>query len=194
MTTEDIESLVVELTQILRTRFFGKYRGSVEEVGEGGELGYLRVKVPEVYGENNISPWARPVVPLAGSGYGCLVLPKKDDGVWIEFEAGDISRPIWTGFWWGEEDELPDPSGVDTRVIITPKGHKFILDDEGDEIRVVHSGDSEIKISGDEILLSHSGGSEIKMTGSEILLKVGGSQISITSGSVDINKGALVVK
>ncbi|MFW9918577.1 MAG: phage baseplate assembly protein V [Candidatus Thorarchaeota archaeon] len=193
MTTEDFESLVIELSQILRTRFFGKYRGTVDEIGTGDKLGYIRAIVPEVYGETNPSPWAKPVVPMAGSGYGWLVLPKRGDGVWMEFETGDISRPIWTGFWWDDKDELPNPSGVDTRVAITPRGHKFILDDEKDEIRLVHSNSSEFKISGTEIQLSHSGGSEIKMTSTEILLKIGACQISITPAAVNINMGSMVV-
>ena len=26
------------------------------------------------------------------------LLPRKGDGVWFEFEGGDVNLPIWTGF------------------------------------------------------------------------------------------------
>ena len=36
-------------------------------------------------------------------------MPEVQVGVWIEFEAGDASRPIWTGCWWAS-GEMPDPA------------------------------------------------------------------------------------
>lgn len=28
-----------------------------------------------------------------------LVIPKVNSGVWIEFESGDLNKPIWVGMW-----------------------------------------------------------------------------------------------
>jgi len=51
----------------------------------------IRVQVPDVFGKMGAS-WAVPCVP---PGYKST--PEVGDGVWIEFEAGDPSRPIWIG-------------------------------------------------------------------------------------------------
>ena len=36
-------------------------------------------------------------VPYAGPKVGFVMLPEVGSGVWIEFEGGDVSYPIWTG-------------------------------------------------------------------------------------------------
>jgi uncharacterized protein involved in type VI secretion and phage assembly len=175
MVNADIETLLVELAEFKRDRYFGKYRGIVEEVGEDENLGKITAKVPAVYGEEN-SPWAYPCVPFAGKNHGFVVLPEKGDGVWIEFEAGNPSRPIWTGCWWAD-GEIPKPSGKDTRVFATSGGHKVILDDADKKLQILHSG-----------------GAEITMTNDDITLKIGSTQIVLSSSGVNINNGAFEVK
>jgi uncharacterized protein involved in type VI secretion and phage assembly len=173
----DMERILIEAAEYMRSRYFGKYRGLVAEVGEGDDLGRIRARVPEVYGEGEteLSPWALPCVPFAGPDHGFVLLPEEDDGVWIEFEAGDISRPIWTGCWWGDDD-LPDPAAPLVRTLVTTAGHKLVLDDEDNQVRLLHAD-----------------GAELTMTDSEIKLKIGGKQILISSSGVNINNGAFEV-
>lgn len=173
--TERSDELSVRLAEYLDSHRFGKYRGLVAEVGSGDKLGLIRAQVPEVFGEERISPWARPAVPFAGAKHGFLALPETNDGVWIEFEAGDISKPIWSGFWWGN-GEIPEPGGEKTRVFATSKGHKLVLDDDAGEVR-----------------LEHGEGPSITLTDSAITLQVGAKKIVINKSSVEINDGALEV-
>ncbi len=175
MIDEDMESLVVEAAEFIRDHYFGKYRGKVQDVNDPENLGRIVAQVPEVYGELN-SPWAMPSVPFAGKNHGLVVLPEVDDGVWIEFEAGDISRPIWSGCWWAS-DEMPSSSGVQTRVLVTSGGHKLVLDDEKGKLQLLHSG-----------------GAEFTMTGDDITIKIGSSQITLSPSGVNINNGALEVR
>jgi hypothetical protein len=54
--------------------------------------------------------------------------------VWIEFEAGDVERPIWSGAWWGD-DQLPkNESGADTKPPLkiwrSEKGMLVAMDDD----------------------------------------------------------------
>jgi hypothetical protein len=90
MYTHDHERLLVDVAEQTRSRYFGKYRGLVQDVEDPETLGRLRAQVPEVYGDAD-SPWAFPVVPFAGPNHGLVLLPEVGDGVWIEFEAGDRS-------------------------------------------------------------------------------------------------------
>ena len=76
--------------------FYGKYRGIVTDNGDPSDLGRLKARVPELLGREETG-WALPCAPYAGDGSGLYALPEPGTGVWIEFEAGDLSRPIWSG-------------------------------------------------------------------------------------------------
>lgn len=169
MADSDLEKLVIELYQFMRGRYFGKFRGIVQESDKNGRI---KAFVPEVYG-NEVSPWAMPSVPYAGNKHGIIAIPKKDDGIWIEFEAGDKSRPIWSGCWWADSEK---PEGKETMTLLTPGGHKIVLDDENNEIKIIHSS-----------------GPEIAMTNSDITLKISSKKIVISASGIDINDGTFKV-
>lgn len=187
----DLENLLVETVETMRSRFYGKYRGLVTDVEDPLKMGRVMARVPEVF-EDVQTPWAVPCVPFAGSRHGFVVLPEVGDGVWIEFEAGDISRPIWTGCWWGE-GELPDPGGTQTRVLVTTLGHKLILDDLKKEIRLLHYADGEMVMKDDDITLT-IGDSETKMTRDEITVKVKQSVITVNANEIILESGAGKIK
>jgi hypothetical protein len=169
-----IEELLVETSERQRGRFYGKYRGTVKEVLEGDDLGKIVVSVPEVYEDEN-SPAATPCVPFAGPGHGLLVLPEVDDGVWVEFEQGNPSYPIWTGAWWASGD-IPDPKGPKVRALVTTGNLKLVLDDDGKKLQLLHP-------SGGEITMSDSG----------IVIKFNSTQIELSSQGVSVNNGAFQV-
>ena len=174
MMDKEMEKLIVELTEFQQSHFFGKYKGIVEVVDDDEKLGRIKAKVPEVYGDT-ISPWAFPSVPFAGKNHGLVVLPEKGDGVWIEFEAGDVSRPIWVGAWWAK-GEMPEPGGPKTRVLMTSKGHKLILDDDKNEIKILHSEGSEILMTDSDIKVTDKNGTnlmDIKFARGQIKIQAG---------------------
>lgn len=92
-------------------RFYGKYRGLVTVNVDPQNQGRLKATVPEVLGEIP-SSWALPCAPYAGTGAGFFAVPPIGAGVWIEFEAGNVSRPIWTGTWWATGEVPMDEKGV----------------------------------------------------------------------------------
>jgi uncharacterized protein involved in type VI secretion and phage assembly len=187
----EMENLLADMEEERRGRFYGKYRGLVSDVDDPETLGRITAQVPEVYLDQD-SPWALPCVPFAGSGHGLVLLPEVGDGVWIEFEAGDPSRPIWTGCWWGS-DEIPDPGAKLTRVLATTAGHKFILDDDAGEVKLLHSGGALLKMTDDDITLS-LGQAEAKMTDDEISLKVGATEVKLSTTELSLKSGAGAVK
>jgi uncharacterized protein involved in type VI secretion and phage assembly len=142
----------------LRHRFYGKYRGTVTENDDPTHRGRLEVVVPAVTGEQKV--WAMPCVPYAGKGVGSYALPEKKAGVWVEFEGGDPSYAIWTGFFWADEELPKDENGKEVnpsvkisrsqeglmlalhddnqRIVLSDKnGHNFIqIDVRGEKITV----------------------------------------------------------
>ncbi len=69
----------------------GIYRATVVETADPLVQRRLRVQVPNVSGDEAI--WASACVPLSG----CDQIPGIGDGVWVGFESGDPSRPVWLG-------------------------------------------------------------------------------------------------
>jgi len=91
-------------------RFFGKYRGRVTENVDPLGIARIKLDVPAVPGTTEL--WALPCIPYAGntdSPVGMHIIPPLGAHVWVEFEAGDPSHPIWTGCYWDEKDEFPIP-------------------------------------------------------------------------------------
>jgi len=99
-----------------RKRVYGKYRGIVLNNVDPLNLGRIQANVAEVLGEVPTG-WATACAPYAGIGAGFFSLPPPGAGVWIEFEAGDVSRPVWSGCYWGVAEAPvtpPLPPGTPT--------------------------------------------------------------------------------
>jgi uncharacterized protein involved in type VI secretion and phage assembly len=133
METPALEQMVVELAAQSRERFYGKYRGVVSSNDDRENLGRLRAKVPEIYGEQE-SPWALPCAPYAGRDKGWYAVPAEGSGVWIEFEAGDPSRPIWVGGWWARnelpQDQKKSKTKPPLKIMRTEQGLVLAMDDD----------------------------------------------------------------
>jgi len=186
MNTEH-EEMLVDIAETMRCRFYGKYRGIVVDVDDPDGLGRITAQVPEVLHEET-SPWALPASPFAGPSHGFVLIPEAGDGVWIEFEAGDPSRPIWSGGWWAK-DELPKPAATQVRALITSAGHQVVLDDENKEIHLVHSGGAELAMTDNDVTLT-IGEAELTMTDSEISLKIGTTEITLTKSDLTLKGGS----
>jgi uncharacterized protein involved in type VI secretion and phage assembly len=171
--TLDDESLI-EVVERLRNRFFGKYRGVVTEV----EAETMRIKalVPAVLADQP-SGWCRACAPFAGPGQGFAFLPEEGAGVWIEFEGGDVSYPIWSGGFW-RDDQSPTGVGAAVRVIATRSGHRIVLDDsdDGPSITITDANDNVLVLEADGMTLQR-----------------GDNTVVVTDASVTINDGALEV-
>jgi len=114
-------------------------------------MGRLRLTVPSVLGEA-ISGWALPALPFGGlADQGLFVIPEVGAQIWVEFEAGNLSQPIWTGTFWQAAGDPPGEAALSpptTRVFKTPSGHTLQFDDkEGEEkFRLAHPAGTETTI------------------------------------------------
>jgi len=181
-----MEQTVERLVERVGSSYFGKYRGIVTDVDDPNNQLRIRATVPAVLGEHACG-WALPAAPFAGDGHGMVMLPKVGSGVWIEFEAGRLDNPIWSGAWWAS-GQRPGPQGAAVRVIVSEHGHKVILDDEADELKLVHGSGPEIKLTATEIVLV-CGACEIKISNDNISLNSG--QIKIGLAGVSLVNGAM---
>jgi hypothetical protein len=146
-------------------QYYGKYSGQVlefdDELPEDAALrGEIRVMVPGIL-EEDPDGNPRPLQVAAKPSFlpGFFFIPEPGQKVWIEFVAGDIDFPIWTGIWY-PDDKSPGTikSERPTRfqkVIRTACGHVVQLDDtDGKEaVTVAHKGGAQIKIDENGSLL-----------------------------------------
>lgn len=90
-------------------RLFGKYRGLVTDNKDPLAIGRVKVTVPAVPGM--AESWAMPCAPYAGDQVGFYAIPPVGAKVWVEFEGGDPSYPIWSGAFW-QQPEVPEEVGT----------------------------------------------------------------------------------
>lgn len=121
---------------------YGKYRGLVSDNNDPRNIGRIRARVQELLGDVETG-WALPCAPYAGNGEGQFTVPPVGAGVWVEFESGDLSRPIWSGCWWGENQVPEDNAGTQAtpplKIIRSKSGLMVTMDDDSQMITVSDS-------------------------------------------------------
>ncbi len=169
-------------------KLWGKYRGIVTSNRDPEHRKRLKVKCPVALppaddGTDNVLDWALPGSASAGKdGIGDYMVPEVGSNVWIEFEQGDIDKPLWSGGWtsspedqthapteYVKKENPPDPGAYwddptygsedraapTNRVIKTASGHILELDDESGQLKI-RLTDS----AGQEILMRSEPGRE----------------------------------
>ncbi|GGX22539.1 phage baseplate assembly protein V [Streptomyces sp. HUAS 31] len=168
-------------------RYLGKFRGRVVSNDDPLRIGRITVEVPDVLG-NEPSTWALPCLPFTGPESGQFVVPPPGAGVWVEFEQGDPSFPVWTGCWYGAAEELPPDARRELQgnspnkpvVVQTPQAHKLVMNDTAG----AEQG----------ILLQAQGGAYIRITREAVVISTGaGAEILLRGNEVTINEGQLTV-
>ncbi len=86
-------------------RYYGKYRGIVIANDDPMFLGRVIPEVPSVPGM--VLNWALPSFPYGGPRVGFFAVPPIGATIWVEFEGGDPSYPIWSGCYWEDPLEVP---------------------------------------------------------------------------------------
>lgn len=187
MTLEELATLFAD--HVLG-RWYSKYEAVVVDVDDPLGIGRVRARVPTVLGETVLTGWALPAAPFGGGkDRGLLAVPEGGDTVWIEFANGDLSRPIWSGAFWGapessggQDDLSPEQGAKGTEVptsegkragrghvvLRTKAGHRLAFDDDGGVVIVANGGGKA------EIRLTKEG--EVIITAEKIKLGAGAAE------------------
>jgi uncharacterized protein involved in type VI secretion and phage assembly len=173
-----MDNLVAEqLLDWVRNHYFGKYRGTITDNNDSTNRGRVKVSVPAVLG--TLEVWAMPCFPYQGDGVGIYMIPEAGAGVWVEFEAGNPSYPIWSGGFWADNELPNDQTGSQVtpslRMMRSEQGLIISMDDNA---QVITLSDS----NGNNILTIDSVQSEIKLHGS-MKVVIDGPQIELVENS-----------
>lgn len=175
------EQAIQRVLESQLSKFYGKYRGLVVDNRDPLLRGRLKVQVPQVLGTSEV--WALPCVPYAGQGVGFFALPKTDTAVWVEFEAGDASYPIWTGTLWALGDLDPLEAVPEVKFLKTDK-FTLKIDDLIGEITIENQAGSQVVI----------GPLEVKIKSAAVTTEAtGGKKTELSAVSFSVNSAALEV-
>jgi uncharacterized protein involved in type VI secretion and phage assembly len=167
------DQILIEIVDRLRNRFYGKYRGTVTKIEENGS-GRIKARVPAVLGDQETG-WCLPCLPYAGPQACIAFLPEEGAGVWIEFEGGDVSYPIWVGCYWHDGDK-PDRVAPEVKVIKTKGNQLAVFDDKKHAIEIADS-------NGNRVTLDRTG----------VVIVRGKKKIEVKDSLVSVNDGAMEV-
>jgi uncharacterized protein involved in type VI secretion and phage assembly len=215
-----MEEILTRVTQEVQSKYYGKYRGFVVDNADPEKRARLRLKVPSVLADAPTG-WALPCLPFGGiADQGLFLVPQIDSQVWVEFEEGDLSAPIWTGTFWQSGDDAPAEAQVDeptSRVFKTPSGHLLQFDDAEDEERLLlrHPSGTQMEIDPEgivtltdagenklildakagEIVVEDANGNVLSMSSSGTTVEdANGNKIEMAASGVTVEGQKIVVK
>jgi phage baseplate assembly protein gpV len=169
--TDDVLARLIERVE---GRYYGKYRGIVTDNSDPDDLGRLKAKVPRLLNDEETG-WALPAFIYGGIGeQGFFAVPDINAGVWIEFEGGDLSYPIWTGTWYSS-GTIPESAKPAQKVLKTQSGHKLILDDDAGTLEITDSNSNSITMDSSVINIKVGNATKIVIDAPQIELVDGAS-------------------
>src|SRR5438105_1520677 len=79
--------------------YYGVYAGTVDDTTDPRELGRVRVRIFDIYGDDQDTPtdnipWALPCFPSHSFNP-----PQVGDSVWVIFQHGSLDYPVYLGYY-----------------------------------------------------------------------------------------------
>lgn len=185
----------------------GLYKARVEDNIDPLHLGRVRIRIPTFHGIPGTSncipleglPWAS--YGLGGGGYdhGSFIIPEIGDYIYVGFEAGDNTKPVYLGGGYGVGSTYPKYYGRTEessdynpdRVWMAPPGvvetvKEGVTENSDPTVRVLYKS-----IKGSTILIDDTTGNEcIKIftkTGQEFILSESSNEMSLINGSTKLS-------
>lgn len=212
-----MDELLQQLARQIQNKYYGKYRGFVTDNNDPEQLGRVKVRVPSVLGDAETG-WALPCLPFGGlQDQGFFMVPETGAQIWVEFEAGDVSHPIWSGVFW-QSGDVPSEAAISpptTRIMKTPSGHRLQFDDaSGQERYTLHhpagtgmtidpqgtilledanGATVTLDVSANKVEVADASGNKVEMTATGTTVQdASGNKIEMTAAGVKIQTSAMV--
>jgi uncharacterized protein involved in type VI secretion and phage assembly len=185
-----MDDTTVRVARQVEEKRYGKFRAIVTDNQDPQKRGRLRVRAPSVLGDQD-TDWALPCFPFGGgAGFGWFAVPPVNAQVWVEFEEGDIHRPVWTGTFHQQSADVPQTaaqSDPTTYLLQTPAGQilEFVDKSGSEQARVHHPSNAEILIDKNGgISLTDAKGSHVTLDASNgeiTIADANGNQLTLSS-------------
>lgn len=135
-------------------RYYSSYRALViDSHPDDDNIGNIIVQLPgRVQGGMKIKARAKQF--RGGPGFGAKYFtPQPGEVVWVEFENGNPTKPLWSYHTWAQDECPEDLKDIHTCGIVTPNGNKVLIEEseDGDSMSVTINGGSSIRVEKDKI-------------------------------------------
>ena len=159
-------------------RFFGMYRATVKANMDPLNLGRLQLAVPGVPGASAQS-WARPCISYAAGDEGFFALPPVGANMWVMFEAGNASDPIWMGGFWDQSNRPPAKPATETTKILKTSGLTVtVIDQPGAaSLEIELKTGAKIVMGPQGIEIDNGKGAKIEMQGPKVAVNSGALEV-----------------
>jgi type VI secretion system secreted protein VgrG len=170
-------------------KYYGVYAGTVTSNKDPQSQGRVKVQVPALGRDDALAAWAYPVSPFAGDKIGFFFPPEEGSVVWLMFEGGNPSLPLYLGGWWKNPtktavggmvptDAKPNGQSPTVREIRTRSGHRIIFDEGADPGITIQTA------KGNIIRMKDNSKSIEVISSGEIIAKAGTIKVQATSAEV----------
>jgi uncharacterized protein involved in type VI secretion and phage assembly len=181
-------------------RYFGVYPAIVTNITRDQDhLGRIEVKFPWLGDDgSDVRALATLCTPYADDDQGFEMIPAVDSQVVVAFEAGNLQRPYIIGACWNGQEHLPENPQTpnNKRLIKTRSGSLLEFDDTGGALKVTISMQSGHKLvlddSAEEVKLVHSNGCTIKMNAAGQVSIIANSSVEVTASAVNVHSGSAI--
>ena len=125
-------------------KYLGRYRGFVVDVNDPLRTFRVKVRVAEILGREIITDWANTdQMSASGPDFGGPAGLELETPVFVQFESGDVNRPLVVGTWFRKPSDGPPDAPALTRSdgetcyatdpsIGTPKGEDGFVGADGE--------------------------------------------------------------
>jgi uncharacterized protein involved in type VI secretion and phage assembly len=167
--TNSHDELLVRLANHIDQHHYGKYRGQVTDNNDPNSRGRVKAKVPRLL-QDVETGWANPAFAYGGaSEQGFFAVPDVGADVWVEFEGGDLSYPIWTGTWF-TDGQVPESAQPGKKVLKTKAGHKLVLDDDGGTLEITDSNGNTVTMDSSTVKVAAGNATKVVIDAPQIEL------------------------
>jgi uncharacterized protein involved in type VI secretion and phage assembly len=191
--------------------YYGKYRGKVVSNTDNSGIGMLEVTVVDVLGAT--PAWAMPSLPYAGRGVGWLMLPPVGADVWVDFERGDPSLPVWSGCFWDTQSPMAESTSGRIKMLKTENFSLCIDSGQGEdgqpsatiEVNVgsensprmlsvafdkngitLKDDQRSVVVGSKSVMVSAGDSSRVTVESGSVTIKNGETTISVSSSAIDL--------
>lgn len=199
-------------------RYYSRYRGIVMDNADPDGQDRVLVQVPRlnVRGQEALPIWAYPDYSgvTIGAGAGQSEVPPVGSHIWVTFEDGQVSKPVYTtgGYWSKGEKPAAVFPNLDWRGWVSRNGHRFLRHDpedgpgeliwqhgSGQSVRQLPTGEVEVRsgesvavVAGDKITVSTGTGQRVVLEAGKITIE-GGAQVEVKATSVVLSASSVAL-
>lgn len=200
----------IEVLQKLQTvgleylgRYYGLYEAIVFDNDDPQTQGRIKVRVPSLGRDEPLELFAYPVSPFAGDGFGFFFPPEVGDRVWVVFQGGDPSLPLYMGGWWQNRTKATGASNIPPearlsgppriRSLRTKAGHRIIIDEDVG-ITIQTPGGTIVRLNDSTTTVEIISTSEVKVQAQTAkveasMVDVNASDVNVRGSNIRINNG-----